>query len=140
MRDGLPAELIQGATLREGEYAWDFSAFPEALSQAQALSYACLGGQVWALRPDNSLYELFWLEANASGRLKGEVWAEYAARSCEEVLSQFNALISGTDFALETQKYDSLDTPYRLVFNAYFVTEHEFKFLQLPSGEIKSAG
>jgi hypothetical protein len=135
MTDDLPEALAQGAILRQGEYAWDLSAFPAALIHAPTLTYACLGGQVWALRSDNSVYELYWLNADSSDRGEGEAWAEYATRSCEEVLARFNTLITGTDFAQEAQKYDFLETPYRLLFNAEFVTEHQFEALKLPSDE-----
>jgi hypothetical protein len=74
MNDALPLELIEGAILRDREYAWELAAFPATLQCAPSFSYACLGGQFWFLLPDNSLYEPFWLEANASDRADGEVW------------------------------------------------------------------
>jgi hypothetical protein len=65
MKAELPAELSQGAILRDKEYAWELSAFPAALRIAPSLGYACLGGQIWFVLRDDSLYEPFWLEANA---------------------------------------------------------------------------
>jgi hypothetical protein len=131
MNDALPPELIDGATLRDSEYAWELSAFPLALRRAPGFAYACLGGQFWFLLPDNSLYEPFWLEANASDRAEGEPWFEYARRSCEEVLAKFNALSNATDFDQEARKFRSLESSFRLMFNAYFVTERQFSALGL---------
>jgi hypothetical protein len=59
MNDSLPPELTQGAILRDKEYAWELSDFPQALHRAPALGYACLGGQFWFLVSDVSLYEPF---------------------------------------------------------------------------------
>jgi hypothetical protein len=131
MSDKLPPELADGALLRDREYAWELSAFPTALRSAPSLGYACLGGQLWFLLPDNSLYEPFWLEANASDRVSGETWAEYSRRSCEEVLASFDNLVNGTDFDGESKKFGSLQPPFRTLFNAYFVTESEFLALGL---------
>src|ERR1017187_8003455 len=85
MNSQLPRELTIGATIRDKEYAWELSAFPEALQRAPALGYTCLGGQFWFVLSDTSLLEPFWLEANSSDRLPGEAWSGYAQRSCEEV-------------------------------------------------------
>ena len=131
MNDALPLELIEGAILRDREYAWELSAFPVALRHAPGFGYACLGGQFWFLLPDDSLYEPFWLEANSLDRTAGETWSEYAQRSCEEVLVRFNALVKATDFDQEAKKFRSLESSFRLMFNAYFVTERQFSSLGL---------
>jgi hypothetical protein len=131
----LPPELTQGAILRDKEYAWELSAFPQALMRAPDLGYACLGGQFWFIVSDVSLYEPFWLEANSSDKLPGEAWSVYAGRSCEEVLFGFNALLQGTDFRKEAGKFGTSEvdrTPeLHWMFNAYFVTEAEFMSLRL---------
>jgi hypothetical protein len=130
----VPSELTEGAFLRDKEYAWELSAFPVALLSASGLGYACLGGQIWFLLPNNSdydLYEPFWLEANATDRAAGQAWSEYARDSCAEVLARFNALIGGTDFDEEAKKFDSLQSSFRVLFNAYFVTESEYSSLGL---------
>lgn len=142
MEEMLPAELAIGAIFRTGEYAWEPSTFPMALQQAPGLGYACLGGQFWFLLPDNSLYEPFWLEANSSDKSEGEAWPDYARRSCDEVLVSFKALVERTDFDEEARKLDSLEKPFRLMFNAYFVTERQFISLGLhtiksPKDELK---
>lgn len=132
----LPPELSNGAILRDNEYAWELTAFPIALENAPLLGYACLGGQFWFLLLDNTVYEPFWLEANANDRALGEPWAEYARRSCAEVLSEFNALMDHTSFIEEARKFESSDlieglgkSKIRLLFNAYFVSEQEFNSL-----------
>lgn len=131
MNDELPHELTEGAILRYGEYAWELSAFPAALQRAPALGYACLGGQIWFLFPDDAVYEPFWLEANAKDRTTDEAWPEYSRRSCEEVLARFNALVNGTDFDQECRKFRSLQPLVRVLINAYFVIESEFSALKL---------
>jgi hypothetical protein len=45
MDDVLPPDVLQGAALRGNEYGWSVSLFPNALARAEALGYACLGGQ-----------------------------------------------------------------------------------------------
>jgi len=141
MEDALPVELTNGAIRLNGEYAWEPSVFPLALQQAPNLGYACLGGQFWFLLPDHSLYELFWLEANASDRADDELWSDYTRRSCEEVLVAFKSLIiDRSDFHEEACKFESLKSPFRLMFNAYFVTEREFHSLGLHTYEWPSDG
>jgi len=135
----LPQQLTTGAVLRDKEYAWELSAFPLALEHARRTGYACLGGQFWIVLPDNSLYELFWLEANATDRQTDEPWQDFVERSCGEVLGSFNALVSQTDFVKEARSFTSLESltvedfpsKFRLLFNAYFVSEQEFFSLQL---------
>src|SRR5215469_17395662 len=94
----LPPELTEGAILRDKEYAWELADFPQALQRAPALGYACLGGEFWFLLSDDSLYEPFWVEASCD-RAQDEPWSDFLNRSCSEVLSQFNTLVSKTDFA-----------------------------------------
>jgi hypothetical protein len=131
MNDELPPELTEGAIHRYSEYAWELAAFPVALRHAPSLGYACLGGQFWFLFADNSVYEPFWLQADASDRKPDGAWSEYARASCEEVLSGFNTLVEGTAFEEEAKKFRSLQSPYRVLFNAYFVTESEYSELQM---------
>jgi hypothetical protein len=134
----LPEELTHGADLKHGEYAWSIDSFPDALTLAPGLGFACLGGQ-FQLRPDSDTsYELFWGEANSSERLPSEGWKFYAARSCSEVSERFTALLETVDFRQEALKFESLDdwlTPGKpltefLVFNAYFVDESEYELLR----------
>ena len=138
MQDSLPPELTKDAILREHEYAWELAAFPQALEVAPGLKYACLGGQIWFVLPDNTLYELYWLESNSSDRIDGEPWPNYAKRSCEEVLIGFGTLIEETDFFLESKKFlsiepqtdDSFRSKFRVMFNAYFESEESWQSLQ----------
>jgi hypothetical protein len=81
------------------------------------------------------LYEPFWLEANSLDRTADEAWSEYARRSCEEVLVRFDALVKATDFDQEASKFRSLESSFRLMFNAYFVTEQQFSALGLGKPE-----
>jgi len=138
MANTLPEELTREADLRHGEYAWSINAFFAALALAPTLGFACLGGQ-FQLRPDpDTIYELFWLEANSSERLPGETWKSYSERSCTEVSKQFTWLVGGVDFEKEALKFKSID-PLLFsrsekmeppVFCAYFVEEKEFENLK----------
>ena len=123
----LPPNISQGATLRGNEYGWRVSAFPDALANAQAHGYACLGGQFQFRLDDGSTCEMYWLEANSKERAHGESWVEYCHRSCSEVLNRFQHLASVTDFKKETSSWPSvqIDPTRSLVFVAYFVTEGE---------------
>ncbi len=127
----MPPELTQGAILRDQEYAWELSAFPQALHHAPGLGYACLGGQFWFLVSEVSLYEPFWLQSNASDKLADEEWSSYARSSCEEVLTGFNRLLRETDFKQAAGKFGTSEvdrTPnLHWMFNAYFVTEREYQ-------------
>ena len=134
----LPEELTREADLRHGEYAWRIAPFTSALVLAPVLGFACLGGQ-FQLRPDpDTIYELFWLEANSSERLLGESWQFYAERSCSEVLTQFTSLLGEVDFEKEALKFRSIDpllfsslgTMEPPVFCAYFIDEKEFESLK----------
>ena len=134
----LPEQLTDGAVLRDKEYAWELPAFPRALENAPGLGYACLGGQFWFISQEDSLYELFWLEANSADRADGEQWTDHAQGSCAEVLAQFNALLDSTSFIEEAKKFgtfaqsltsDDFRVKFRVLFNAYFVTEEEHQSL-----------
>src|ERR1700746_1193936 len=96
----LPLDIAQGAMLRGKEYGWSVSSFPDALARAEAQRYACLGGQ-FQCRLENATCEMYWLEANSKERVQGESWVEYCHRSCSEVLSGFQRIISATDFVKE---------------------------------------
>lgn len=127
----LPTLLSQGAICRGGEYAWALNAFPAALQNAPDLGYACLGGQFWFLLSDGSLYEPFWLEANSAEKGATEVWSDYKSRSCQEVAAAFDALVKNTAFEKEAAQFESLQSPFSILFNAYFVTEAELAALCL---------
>lgn len=134
--DVLPVELTGGAELRGREYAWQISSFTVALKRAPGLGYACLGGQ-FQLRLGDSIYEMYWLSADSTDRNLNEEWETFARRSCNEVLSEFDRLLAASNFDVETEKFEALisrrnsgeKVASRLVFNAYFVTEDEWKGL-----------
>jgi len=128
----LPSEVAYGATMRGNEYGWQIPAFADALEQAEALGYACLGGQFQFRVPDGTC-EMYWLNSDATGRTAGESWSDYCHRSCAEVLRGFNRMIRETDFRAEASKWHVLSTKVpggfdplsALVFVACFVTEDE---------------
>jgi hypothetical protein len=138
MANALPEALTREADLRHREYAWSINSFSAALLLAPTLGFACLGGQ-FQLRPDpDTIYEVYWLEANSSERLPEESWKSYADRSCSEISSQFASLLGSVDFETEALKFRSID-PLLFsklekmeppVFCAYFVDETEFENLK----------
>ena len=134
VRDPLPPEILEGATQRGNEYGWTFAAFPDALGKAEALGYACVGGQVQARCSDGSVCEMYWLNADSMGRAADESWSEYSRRSCQEVLHGFRRLMARTDFEKEVAKWRGdlktklargLDVTSVLAFVAYFISEAE---------------
>ena len=121
----LPPEITQGATARGNEYGWTLDAFPQVLSKAQALGYACLGGQ-FQFRLDDGTYEMYWLNADSDERRRGESWAEYGRRSCDEVLGRFKAAVANADFPKEASSWPRWSSPAPSQWpERYFVTEAE---------------
>ncbi len=124
MKDVLPPEVLQGATLRGNEYGWSVSSFPNAVANAQAHGYGCLGGQFQFRLDDGGTCEMYWLAADPTDRSDAESWNDYSRRSCSEVLTKFRHLMTVTDFAKEASTWSvQIDPVKNLVFVAYFVTE-----------------
>lgn len=129
----LPPKLAEGAHLVGNEYGWEASMFPTALANAQALGYACIGGQ-FQFRLDNGTCEMYWLSADSNHRHEAESWLEYCERSCSEVKGGFQKLMSETDFRKQALEWrpvkeamaHGLDPLEKLAFVAYFVDEAEW--------------
>jgi len=136
MSDTLPSAVTQQATSRGNEFAWSIPAFPEALTRARELGFACLGGQ-FQFHLDSGIYEPYWLYADSQDRQLDEAWPDYVQRSCSEVLEAFHQRIRLTDFiklAQESTYFDpsqtnGLDLINTLVFVGYFVNEAEYAAL-----------
>jgi hypothetical protein len=130
MIDVLPPDVLQGATLRGNEWGWSVSSFPEALARAKTHGYGCLGGQ-FQFRLDHGTCEMYWLAANSRERAEGEQWSDYSQRSCYEVLTKFQRLLSVTDFTKEASDWPiQIGAAKSLVFVAYLVTDTELKALR----------
>jgi hypothetical protein len=133
MEHPLPQEIADGSCLSENEYAWDLLSFPTALTRAENLRYACIGGQ-FQFRLDSGICEMYWLSADSGSRQPEETWIEYCRRSCIEVRQGFERLASETDFHKQAREWqpvreamaEGLDPAQRLVFVAYFVNEEEW--------------
>jgi hypothetical protein len=133
MEHKLPPEIVKGARLRGNEYGWEVLSFPEALTSAIVQQYACIGGQ-FQFRLETGTCEMYWLSADSDSRRAGEAWVEYSERSCSEVRSGFEKLISETDFRKQAEEWlpvreamaQGIDPIQRLVFVAYFVDEAEW--------------
>lgn len=95
----LPNEVLVGATLHGQEYGWTLDSFPAALSSADRVRLACLGGQ-FQFRMDGAVYEPYWLSADSSERRSSEIWSDYVHRSCGEVAEAFQQALRTTDFRL----------------------------------------
>ncbi len=124
--------MLEGAELLGSEYGWDVSKFPSALQTASQLRYACVGGQ-FQFRWHGSVREMYWLEADSSARLPGELWDAYAERSCREVLSGFQRIMATANWTDEAANWKGFQaelgtvTPTDcLAFVAYFVSEGEY--------------
>ena len=133
MIDTLPPEIAGDASFDGAEYGWKILSFPAALAAAERLGFACLGGQL-QFRFDASIFEMYWLNADASERLPNEVWSDYVHRSCSEVSQNFTELLGNVDLqkvvqewpALKARVVNGIDPSNALVFVAYFVTEEEY--------------
>jgi hypothetical protein len=129
----LPAELVGGTSIAGNEYGWPVALFSEAARRAEALGYACAGGQ-FQFRIPAGICEMYWLSAESSGRQLSETWRAYCERSRIEVLDRFSAIIEETDFIAEAVKWPLLKTEIErgldllsaLVFVAYFESESEW--------------
>lgn len=129
----LPSEITEGASLQGNEWGWPVSSFPNAITRAAALGYACLGGQFQFRLSDGSTCEMYWLSASSDDRRSDEAWADYSRRSCVEVSQNFQQLVSETDFSTEALTWNTQIDPSRdLVFVAYFVQEDEYQSLRKP--------
>lgn len=126
----LPPELVVGASISGNEYGWPPDLFPDAARRAEAMGYACLGGQ-FQFRARVGTCEMYWLSADATERQPGEDWRSYCERSRTEVLFKFQQIMSGTDFLQEALQWAPLraeiekgvDILPTLVFVADFITE-----------------
>jgi hypothetical protein len=129
----LPPQIAEGALLAGNEYGWQVSSFPNALVRAQALGYACIGGQ-FQFRLDTGIFEMYWLSADSNSRGETESWPSYCQRSCSEVKTGFEKLVSEIDFrkqalewpALREAMAHGLDPLQTVAFVAYFVDEAEW--------------
>jgi hypothetical protein len=129
----LPPEIAKGAHLAGNELGWRVMSFPDALSNAEALAYACIGGQ-FQFRLEVGICEMYCLSADSESRKESESWQAYCARSCSEVRRGFDKLLSETDFSKQALEWplinkavnDGLDPMEKLVFVAYFVDEAEW--------------
>jgi len=131
--NSLPPQLLIGTSLRGNEYAWSISEFPNALSLAPSLGYACIGGQ-FQFRLESTICEMYWLNADPSDKGSDEALATFAHRSCSEVLEKYRIVLEQTDFKKEALQWSSVpklsgpdvDVELYLCFVAYFIREDEY--------------
>jgi hypothetical protein len=128
----LPPELAAGASISGNEYAWPTDLFPDVACRAEALGFACLGGQ-FQFRAPAGICEMYWHSADSTDRQPGEAWHAYCERSRIEVLGRFKQIMAGTDFLREARQWQQLealmeqgfDVLSTLVFCADFIVEPE---------------
>lgn len=131
----LPSEITKEASLRGNEYAWPISAFPDALAKAKSMGFACIGGQ-FQFRLQSGTCEMYWLNADPADRRDGELWLDFSNRSCVEVLTKFQDLVSRANFAKEAANWHlSASALESLVFVAYFESESSFAELSAKRSE-----
>jgi hypothetical protein len=87
--------------------------------------------QFWFLLSDGLVYEPFWLYADSGERGANEAWQDYTVRSCSEVARAFEARVKEADFEKEAAQFKSIQKPFSILFNAYFMTEAELVRLGL---------
>jgi hypothetical protein len=139
-----PPEITIGATRTNNEYGWQLDCFPGALAKAEALGFACLGGQ-FQFRLSSGTCEMYWLSVDSKERKPAEPWPAFCRRSCSEILSGFTKLHAETDFRKMASEWPSvqdamaqgLDPHQVLVFAAYFVTEIEYAKLNQKNEEFR---
>lgn len=93
----LPPQIAEGADLAGNEYGWQVSSFPNALVRAQALGYACIGGQ-FQFRHDTGIYEMYWLSADSTSRGRDRIMAVILPTFLFRGKTGFEKLVSETDF------------------------------------------
>ena len=103
----LPSSVLSKASLSGNEYAWPLSEVEEAISAAEKVSLANLGGQPQFRFPGGTC-ELYWLQADSTDRREGESWPDYVRRSTNEVRAAFRKLVAETDFEAEAQHFSFL--------------------------------
>jgi hypothetical protein len=139
MEENLPVSITENAFLRGNEYGWRITDFLRALEKAQALEFACLGGQFQFRLVDGGTFEMYWLAADSTERGLNEEWSTYCTRSCSEVREKFQRLVESTDFRQEATNLNNLKNFIEerlnltdlIFFVAYFVSEAEYVELSL---------
>lgn len=133
----LPEELAAGANISGNEYGWPLAIFLETAHRAEAMGYACVGGQ-FQFRAPVGICEMYWLAADPSDRRPAESWDAYCGRTRAEVLDKFSAIVSETNFlavaadwpVLKLEMEQGLNVLATLVFVAYFETEETWSELR----------
>ena len=129
--------MLVGATVRDNEYGWKLESFSPALLVAERFGLACLGGQI-QFQFEDAIFEVYWLSADSSKRVRGESWHEYVHRSCNEVANEFRDLTANLNVQQVIQQWPGLQArmeagsdPFKVMcFVAYFVTEAEYLSLR----------
>ena len=104
VEEKLPPSVLSKASLRGNEYAWPLSEVEGAVSAAEEVGLANLGGQPQFRLPGGTC-ELYWLNVDAADRREGEGWSDYVSRSASEVRDAFRKLIAEVDFPAEARRF-----------------------------------
>ncbi len=101
----LPAGLLQGSSLRGGEYAWPIEDIPKVIEAARLENLASVGGQLQFRIPDGGTCECYWIEIDPTAGLSPDLpWAERVSLTAERSLAAFQNLRSQFDFIEEGRK------------------------------------
>ena len=112
MRLDLPANVIATATLRGNEYSWAVGTFLDALENAHAAGFGCIGGQFQFRFPD-AICEMWWHQADAGGPKPGEDWSSYVKRSTDTIRTQFLRTMESANFLEEAREWPMIQEKMR---------------------------
>ena len=135
VRYNLPLGLLQQATLRGNEHAWQIDDIPDVIVAAQRANLVNIGGQLQFRLPENTC-ECYWISVDTYQSVSEEIaWHERVQLTPEVALQEFDDLQSRYDFVAEirdgfTSVFDELvamggnPTDY-LCFAWYLLSEKE---------------
>ncbi len=96
-----PKHLLDRATLRGREFAWQLNDIPSVIEAVKATGYISIGGQLQFRLEDGGTYECYEVEVNTCKTLEKLDRAEHVSASAAEALRQFDRLPNEFDFIVQ---------------------------------------
>jgi hypothetical protein len=126
--DNLPPSLLQKATIRGVEYAWQISDIPEVIEAARLANLLNIGGQLQFRLKDDSTYECYWIDIDTYKTVSSELaWNDRVRLSAQSALDQFEKLKATGDFFKEGRdafkQLSEADLAQAMCFVWYMSTE-----------------
>ena len=101
----LPQVLLQSASLRGNEYAWQIDDIPKVIEAARQANLVNIGGQLQFRLPDGSTCECYWVQVDTYRSMPGLLtWQELVERIATVALADFSNLLSEFDFLVEGRR------------------------------------